>query len=195
MMNELHNDICRAHSGGRSMARRVIRAVHYWPKLQADWAKFSKTCKNCPWNGPLICLSATQLQSISSPWPFAVYGMDIIGPFPPASRQRKFLLVVVDYFTKWIEVEPLTRITATQVQQFVICRFGVTHTIITDNARQFTDKKLENYIEELTIKHKVTSVEWWLFTASAPRLSKVIIVPKDGYRSHKEQWIIKYNNR
>jgi len=85
--------------------------------------------------------------------------MDIIGPFPPASRQRKFLLVVVDYFTKWIEVEPLTRITATQVQQFVICRFGVTHTIITDNARQFTDKKLENYIEELTIKHKVTSVE------------------------------------
>ena len=41
----------------------------------------------------------------------------------------------------------------------------------------------------------VGATYWWLFTASAPRLSKVIIVPKDGYRSHKEQWIIEYNNR
>jgi len=65
--------------------------------------------------------------------------MDIIGPFPPITGQRKFLLVAVDYFTKWIEAEPFVNITARQVQSFVwkdsVCRFGIPHTIITDNRR------------------------------------------------------------
>jgi len=71
--------------------------------------------------------------------------MDILGAFPLGRGQTKFLVVVVDYFTKWIEVEALTRITTQQVQIFVwkniICRFGIPHTIITDNGRPFTDKK------------------------------------------------------
>jgi len=63
--------------------------------------------------------------------------MDIFGPFSPGKGQVKFLIVAVDYFTKWIEVKPLTTITTQQVQQFVckdiICRYGVPQTIITDN--------------------------------------------------------------
>jgi len=65
--------------------------------------------------------------------------MDILGPFSPGKGQVKFLIVAVDYFTKWIEAKPLTTITTQQVQQFVwkdiICRYGVPHTIITDNGR------------------------------------------------------------
>jgi len=45
-----------------------------------------------------------------SPWPFAKWGMDVLGPFSPG--QVKFLIVAVDYFTKWIEAKPLTTITA-----------------------------------------------------------------------------------
>jgi len=63
--------------------------------------------------------------------------MDIIDPFAPGKGQTKFLLVGVDYFTKWIEVEPLASISAKNVQNFVwrsiICRFGIPHTIIADN--------------------------------------------------------------
>lgn len=64
-----------------------------------------------------------------------MWGMNIIGPFPQTFEQRKFLLVAINYFTKWIEAEPLAWITTTQVQQFiwknVICRFGITHTMVT----------------------------------------------------------------
>jgi len=63
--------------------------------------------------------------------------MDILGPFSPDKGQVKFPIVAVDYFTKWIEAKPLTTIIAQQVQQFVwkdiICRYGVPHTIITNN--------------------------------------------------------------
>jgi len=83
--------------------------------------------------------------------------MDILGPFSPGKGQVKFLIVVVDYFTKWIEAKPLTTITTQQVQQFVwkdiICRYGVPHTIITDNGRQFIDKELAKFYTGLGIKH------------------------------------------
>ena len=65
--------------------------------------------------------------------------MDILGPFPMVSGQRKFLLVAIDYFTKWVEAEPLAKITEVKVQDFVwksiVCRFGLPRTLITDNGR------------------------------------------------------------
>nr|KYP39792.1 hypothetical protein KK1_038884 [Cajanus cajan] len=63
--------------------------------------------------------------------------MDILGPFPPGKGQVKFLVVAVDHFTKWIEAEALTTITANNVQKFfwknVITRFGIPYALITDN--------------------------------------------------------------
>jgi len=88
--------------------------------------------------------------------------MDILGPFPPATGQLRFLIVAVDYFTKWIEAEPLAKITTANVQNFtwkLICRFGVPHTVITDNDRQFVDRKLEAFFTELGVKHITSSVE------------------------------------
>ena len=59
-------------------------------------------------------------------------------------------------------------------------------------ASRARNEELSKVTEEL---RQALQEQWWLFTASAPRLSEVIIVPKDGYWSYKEQWIIKYNNR
>ena len=74
---------------------------------------------------------------IGSPWPFAVWGMDILGPFPISKAQKKFLIVAVDHFTKWVEVEAVSTIMEARIQHFfwreVICRFGIPHTLITDN--------------------------------------------------------------
>jgi len=81
--------------------------------------------------------------------------MDIIGPFSPGKWQTKFLLVGVDYFTKWIEAVPIASISAKNMQKFVwrsiVCRFGVPHTIITDNGRQFIDRGLQSFYDNLGI--------------------------------------------
>ena len=55
---------------------------------------------------------------MTSPWPFAQWGLDIIGPFPTALRQLKFLVVGIDYFTKWVEAEPLATITEKSIRTF-----------------------------------------------------------------------------
>jgi len=74
---------------------------------------------------------------VISPWPFFKWGVDILGPFPLAQGQVKFLIVAVDYFTKWIEVEPVATITANRIRKFywkkIICRFGLPAVLVNDN--------------------------------------------------------------
>ena len=72
-----------------------------------------------------------------APWLFAQWGLDILGLFPTRTRQMKFLVVGIDYFTKWVEAEPLVQITQQNVKNFVwksiICRFGVPRVLVSDN--------------------------------------------------------------
>jgi len=179
ILKELHHGACGLHSGARTMSTRVLRVGYYWPTLKADCVDFVKKCQNCQEHGPLIHLHPHDLQNINYPWSFALWGMDIVGPFPEATGQRKFLLVAVDYFTKWIEVEPLAKITVRQIQSFVwksiVCDFGIPHTIITNNGRQFTDKKLAEFYTSLGIRHKTSSVEHPQTNGQTEFANKVIL--------------------
>ena len=102
------------------------------------------------------------LHSITSSWPFTQWGIDILGPFSEAPGRVKFLLVAVDYFTKWIEAEPLATITGRNVAKFVwkniMCRFGIPHTIISDNGKQFVEEPFKSWCAEFHIKQNFTSV-------------------------------------
>ena len=94
---------------------------------------------------------------ISSPWPFAPRRVDIMGPFPLVKKQLKILIVAIDYFTKWVEVEPVTTITEAKVTSFVwkniICRFGIPHVIISDNGKQFDNPKFRKFCQDLGVKN------------------------------------------
>ena len=74
-----------------------------------------------------------------APWPFAQWGLDILGPFPLGMWQMKFLVMGIDYFTKWVEVEPLASITQQNVKSFVwkniVYKFGVPRVLVFDNGR------------------------------------------------------------
>ena len=77
-----------------------------------------ESCDKCQKFAKVSHLSASQQSPIGSPWPFAVWGMDILGPFPHASGQRKFLLVAIDHFTKWIEALAVPTITEEKIEKF-----------------------------------------------------------------------------
>ena len=74
----------------------------------------------------------------------------------------KFLLVAIDYFTKWVEVEALSTITKAKIQNFIwkniICRFGITQTIISDNRRQFDSQGFRDFCLGLGIKNQFSSL-------------------------------------
>jgi transposase InsO family protein len=72
---------------------------------------------------------------------FAVWGLDILGPFPRAVREYRYLYVTINKFTKWLEATPMVKINKQSTVRFIksiICRFGVPNRITTDNGSQFT---------------------------------------------------------
>ncbi|XP_073153753.1 uncharacterized protein [Henckelia pumila] len=91
-------------------------------------------------------------------------GMDIVGPFPISTGQRKFLLVAVDYFSKWVEADPLEKITENEVLNFlwknIVCRFGIPRRLASDNGRQFCGSKVRAWCQEMKIKQVFTSVAY-----------------------------------
>ncbi|KAL0400069.1 UNVERIFIED_CONTAM: Transposon Tf2-11 polyprotein [Sesamum radiatum] len=102
------------------------------------------------------------LTTMLSPCPFMQWGIDIVGPFPLAAGQRKFLLVAIDYFTKWVEVEPLARITEREAMKFIwkniVCCFGNPREIISDNDRQFQGRKIQEWCQGMRIRKRFTTV-------------------------------------
>ena len=162
-MREIHKGVCDTHLGARTMAAKVIQAGYYWPTVQGDWMKFVQKCIKCQEHDTLYHKKPKNLHYILSPWPFVMWGIDITNPFSPSKGQCKYLLVGIDYFTKWIEVEPLTAITAQNVQNFVwkniVCQFGLPHVIITNSGRKFNDRGLAEFYNKLEIKHITTLVE------------------------------------
>nr|GEW81050.1 reverse transcriptase domain-containing protein [Tanacetum cinerariifolium] len=107
-------------------------------------------------------LLKTLMTSIMAPWPFYQWGMDILGPLPPARGGAKFVIVAIDYFTKWIEAKPLVKITGKGVIRFVmdniICRFGLPWVIVTDNGAQLVNDPFKSWCERFEIHQMNTAV-------------------------------------
>jgi hypothetical protein len=96
-----------------------------------------KRCEACQFHTKQIHQPAPELQTIPLTWPFAVWGLDILGLFPRARGGYRYLYVAIDKFTKWVEVELVCTIPARSVVKFIrglVCRFRVPNRIITDNS-------------------------------------------------------------
>ena len=106
---------------------------------------------------PILISLAQDLISISSTWPFAQWGIDIVGPFPTAPVLKKLLLVATDYFSKWIEVDAFTSIKDRDVTRFIwkniVYRFNIPISIISDNGPQFDNRVYQDFCQELKIRN------------------------------------------
>src|SRR3954469_11348628 len=179
ILHELHEGINGQHIGGRSLARKALRAGYYWPTMQQDAKEHVRKGDKCQRHADMHLAPPNELKSLSSPWPFSTWGMDLLGPFPVGSYQNKYLVVAVDYFTKWIEAEALAKITSQNVLRFykrnILARFGVPQAIITDNGTQFTDKKFQEFVAKLGTKQHFTSVEHPQTNGKAEAANRVIL--------------------
>ncbi|XP_072089167.1 uncharacterized protein [Arachis hypogaea] len=179
ILREIHEGCCGHHIGGKTLAQKIARAGYFWPTIIRDSIQLTKSCDKCQRHANLHQAAPHQLSIISAERPFGSWGIDLVGPFPTAPGQLRYLIVAIDYYTKWIEAEPLASITATQCRKFVwrqiITRFGIPEVIISDNGTQFTDKKFRELLEGLHISHRFSSVEHPQTNGQVESANKIIV--------------------
>ncbi|RVW62786.1 Transposon Tf2-2 polyprotein [Vitis vinifera] len=133
VMREVHAGVCGPHMGGHMLAH--TRRSH--------------------------SRAASELHALTSPWPFSVWGIDIIGKISPKSSSgHEFILVAIDYFTKWVEAASYARLTSSGVASFIrshiICRYGVPHELISDRGVHFR-AEVDTLVQRYSIRHHRSS--------------------------------------
>ncbi|KAL0344702.1 UNVERIFIED_CONTAM: Gag-Pol polyprotein [Sesamum radiatum] len=161
VLREIHEGSCGNHSG-KIVGAESNEARIFWHTLVKDATEFARKCESCQKFASLIHTPATPMDPIRIACPFDQWGIDILGPFPPAAAQKKFIVVTLEYFTKWVEAEALAKRTEREMINFIwkniICRFGIPRILISDNGTQFQGKSITAWCKELKIQQNFTTV-------------------------------------
>ncbi|KAK8533070.1 hypothetical protein V6N12_076351 [Hibiscus sabdariffa] len=158
ILEEVHEGVCRTHANGFMMARQIMRFGYYWSTMEGDCIRYAKRCHKCQIYGDKIHVPPSPLHVMASPWPFSMWGMDVIGPISPkASNGHRFIFVAIDYFTKWVEAALYASVTRATVVRFlkreIICRYGMPERIISDNAKNLNNTAIEGVCKQFKIQH------------------------------------------
>jgi len=161
LIKEIHEGIGALHMNGYMLAKKIIRLGYYWSTMERDCHAHVKKCHKCQLFASGQHLPSMPLISMSSPWPFAVWGIDIIGQIKPkASNGHEYILVAIDYFTKWVEATSFKTLNAKKVAQFIqlniIFRYGVPHEVISDNGHHF-QKETHELLQRYSMVHHLSS--------------------------------------
>ena len=104
VMKEIHAGVCGSHMNGIILAKKIVQQGYYWMSMEKDCIQIVRQCHQCQIHGNLNHLPPTVLNNLSSLWPFAAWEIDIIGEIRlNASNGYKYIVVTIDYFSRWIE--------------------------------------------------------------------------------------------
>ena len=160
-MEEVHQVICGSHMNGRMLAKKILRIGYYWNTMETDCVDYVKSCHDYQTHANLNHVLSIELYSMTSLWPFLIWGIDEIGRIAPkASNGHEYILVAIDYFTKWVEVASYSVLKAKHVAYFlennIIYRFRVPQKIISDNGSHFKGE-VRRITELYNIEHHKSS--------------------------------------
>ncbi|GKU94112.1 hypothetical protein SLEP1_g7642 [Rubroshorea leprosula] len=172
-LREVHEGVCGSHVGARTLAHKVLRQGYYWPNMYKDATYFVQKCPKCQFFAHLTHQPAEELTNLVAPWPFAQWGLDLLGPFVKGVGGVTHLIVGVDYFTK----------------------YGIPNQIVVDNGTQFNCSSFRDFCSSYGIKLQFTSVYHPESNGMVESVNKCIL---EGIRprleQHKAKWADELNN-
>ncbi|GKV13228.1 hypothetical protein SLEP1_g24272 [Rubroshorea leprosula] len=198
-LREVHEGVYGSHIGARTLAHKVLRQGYYWLNMYKDATQFVQRCQKCQFFAHLTHQPVEELTSLVAPWPFAQWGVDLLGPFMKGVGGVTHLIVGVDYFTKWVEARPLSSITSKRVEDFlfssIIYRYGISNQIVADNGTQFNCSSFRDFCSSYGIKLWFTSVYHPESNGMVEFVNKVILKGiKSRLELHKARWADELNN-
>ena len=155
-MEKCHASPYGGHFAGDKKTQKILQLGFYWPTLFKDCFEWVKYCDACQRMGNISRRNEMPLQGILVVQIFDVWGIDFMRPFP-SSFDNLYILLVVDYVSKWVEAIACPRNDAITVvgfiQRNILSRFGAPKTIISDERNHFSNKVFTKLMSRYGIKH------------------------------------------
>ena len=195
--SKMRNDVLKSYhdalTGGHQGQERTYEAIrlkYFWPKLYSDVQTYVKTCEGCQQAKRYI----HQKQALLKPLPvgqvFSRLHIDILGPLPKSSEGFRYILMIVDSFSKWTEALPLrtmeSREIAWKLYEEIICRFGCPDSILTDRGQNFMSNLLKELCKILQITKLSTSSYHAACNAQVERMNSVVLQKLRIYGNSKQ---------
>jgi len=135
------------------------RHGYFWPSILPDCIDMARKCRTCNHTGQRIGQGDkfTDFRPVIQPWPFRGWAMNVIKDIQPVSQEGyKFVIVIIDYFTKWVKAKAFRTLKAMDVvnfiKEFIFIRFGIPESLTVDQQPIFGNKDLLEFCEEYEVK-------------------------------------------
>ncbi|GJY00589.1 reverse transcriptase domain-containing protein [Tanacetum coccineum] len=184
ILEACHNGPTGGHHGANLTAKKIFDSGFFWPTIYKDAHEFVKNCDSCQRQGKTSQRDEMPQNSIQVCEIFDVWGIDFMGPFP-SSRGNKYILVAVDYLSKWVEAKALPTNDARVVCKFLkslFARFGAPRAIISDRGTHFCNDQFAKVMQKYGVTHRLS-------TAYHPQTSGQVEVSNRGLKRILERTI------
>jgi hypothetical protein len=155
-----HDQACGGHFSGKKTAAKILQSGFYWPTIFKDAHEYSRACSRCQSLGSIGRRDMMPLNPIMVCEIFDIWGIDFMGPFPK-SYGFEYILLAVEYVSKWIEAIPSRtndhRVVTQFVQDFIFSRFGVPKAIISDGGSHFRNTHFQSLLQKYGVSHRIAT--------------------------------------
>ena len=159
LLKKAHDSVYGAHQGRDKVLDR-LKSRCYWPKMNEAVAEYVKTCNVCQQIKPPYLYNKPELQPIETSQPLELVTTDIMGPCQETKDKNKYILIIVDHFTKWMELYAMKTMeaeeTALKITEFT-CRHGAPNRILSDQGKNYQADLLSELYELLDIEKSRTT--------------------------------------
>ncbi|GJV69487.1 reverse transcriptase domain-containing protein [Tanacetum coccineum] len=159
ILEACHNGPTGGHYGANFTAKKIFDAGFFWPTIYKDAYEFVKSCDACQRQGKISQRDEMPQNAIQVCEIFDLWGIDFMGPFS-SSRGNKYILVAVDYLSKWVEAKALPTNDARVVVKFLkslFSRFGAPRAIISDRGTHFCNDKFDKVMSKYGVTHRLST--------------------------------------
>ncbi|GKD65375.1 reverse transcriptase domain-containing protein, partial [Tanacetum coccineum] len=184
ILKACHEGPTRGHHSANLTAKKVFDAGFFWPTIYRDAHAMIKSCDSCQRQGKISQRDEMPQNAIQVCEIFDVWGIDFMGPFP-SSRGNRYILVAVDYLSKWVEAKALPTNDARVVVKFLkslFSRFGTPRAIISDRGTHFCNDQFAKVMSKYGVTHR-------LATAYHPQTSGQVEVSNRGLKRILERTV------
>ncbi|GJY22507.1 reverse transcriptase domain-containing protein [Tanacetum coccineum] len=177
ILTDCHNGPTGGHHGANYTSKKVFDPGFYWPTIYRDAHDLVTRCDACQRQGKISQKDDLPQNAIQVCEIFDVWGIDFMGPFP-SSQGNKYIVVAVDYLSKWVEAKALPTNDARVVVKFLkslFARFGTPHAIISDRGTHFCNDQFAKVMLKYGVTHRLS-------TAYHPQTSGQVEVSNHGLK-------------